>query len=441
MNTYTFHISFYDLAFLGTIFVGLTIAFFLWFTKIINRTANRLLALALLTIVFQIVWVLSINIQIGNYFPRWSWIPLQFSLALGPLIYLYVLKITGSENKLSWKDFLHFLPLILQQAALILEIKESLRTGAATYDTQIFKQMSSILHLTGFISVIVYLYLSLRLIERFYQQLKFNNESDRSRVELQWLRRLLLGLGLAWLLWIPFTAVDFFYYHRQLSIQAYDPLYLFLAIILIRIAAKVLFRPELELAGSANPISKLSSQAVLKQKGAWLKKTMVANMFYQDAELTLSSLAEKLEIQPKELSRIVNTGLKKNFNDFINEYRVKDAIMKMQDPAFDHITLLGIAFDAGFNSKSTFNRIFKQMTGKSPVEYKAELKKERPNRDLRRSPQFSPVILSHQASPNWHDDILNRNYMFRIYLKNAWRHIMRHKTYSAINVMGLALGI
>ena len=120
---------------------------------------------------------------------------------------------------------------------------------------------------------------------------------------------------------------------------------------------------------------------------------------------------------------------------------LRDAILKMQDPAFDHITLLGIAFDAGFNSKSTFNRIFKQMTGKSPVEYKAELKKERPNHDLRRSPQFAPVILSHQTTQKWHDDKLNRNYMFINYFKTAWRHIKRHKTYSAINVMGLALGI
>ncbi len=188
-------------------------------------------------------------------------------------------------------------------------------------------------------------------------------------------------------------------------------------------------------------ISKPPSPAALKQKATWLKKAMETNRYYQDAELTLSSLAEKLEMQPKELSRIINTGLKKNFNDLINEYRVRDIVQKMQNPAFDHITLLGIAFEAGFNSKSTFNRTFKQMTGKSPVEYKAELKKERPNHDLRRYPQFVPVISYHKTTPKWHDEKLNRNYMFKIYFKNAWRHIMRHKTYSAINVMGLSLGI
>ena len=58
---------------------------------------------------------------------------------------------------------------------------------------------------------------------------------------------------------------------------------------------------------------------------------------------------------------------------------------KMQDEDYSHLTLLGIAYESGFNSKSTFNRIFKEMTGKSPAEYKAYLKKERPIRDLGRS--------------------------------------------------------
>ena len=441
MNAYTFHISLYDLAFLGTIFIGLNIAVFLWFTKGINRAANRFLALALVIVILRMAWLLGIDIGLSSYYAHWSWLPLQFSLALGPLIYFYVLKITRPEYKFRSKNLLHFSPLLLELGAQALEIRDSIKTGAATNNTTIFRQLEPILQLLAFISVSFYLYWSFTLIERFYQRLKFNNVSDRYRYELQWLRRLLVGFGLVWLLWIPFTAVDCFYYHRQLSIQAYYPLYLLLAIIMIRIAAKALFRPELAVPTLASPILKLPTPAALKQKGAWLKKAMETNMFYQDAELTLSSLAEKLEMQPKELSRIVNAGLKKNFNDFINEYRVRDAILKMQDPAFDHITLLGTAFDAGFNSKSTFNRIFKQMTGRSPVEYKAQLKKERPNHDLRRSPQFAPVILSHQTTQKWCDDKLNRSYMFKIYFKTAWRHIIRHKTYSAINVMGLALGI
>ena len=97
---------------------------------------------------------------------------------------------------------------------------------------------------------------------------------------------------------------------------------------------------------------------------------MKANLYYQEPELSLSSLAEKPDMHPHDLSKLINTVFKKNFNDFINEYRVRDVAAKMQDPAYDNITLLGIAFEAGFNSKATFNRTFKQITGKSPAEFK-----------------------------------------------------------------------
>ena len=72
----------YDLAFLGTIFIGLTFALQLWFTKKTNQTANKFLALALAVIVLWMARVLDIDIRLGACFTRWSWLPLQFSLAL-----------------------------------------------------------------------------------------------------------------------------------------------------------------------------------------------------------------------------------------------------------------------------------------------------------------------------------------------------------------------
>ena len=217
MNTYTFHITVYDLAFLGTMFIGLNIAAFLWFTKRVNRTANRLFAMALVVVVLRIVWVLGIDIGLSACYSHWGRLPLQFSLALGPLLYFYVLKITRPEYRFRWKDMLHFSPLLLELGAQVLEVKESIKTGAATYDMPIFRQLNPVLQLLAFVSVVIYLYLSHRLIERFYQRLKFNDRSDRYRYELRWLHRLLAGFGLLWLLWIPYTAVAYFYYHYPLG--------------------------------------------------------------------------------------------------------------------------------------------------------------------------------------------------------------------------------
>ncbi|MFI5159405.1 MAG: ABC transporter permease, partial [Sphingobacteriales bacterium] len=133
--------------------------------------------------------------------------------------------------------------------------------------------------------------------------------------------------------------------------------------------------------------------------------------------------------------------LKRSFNDFINEYRVQAAIRKMHDHAYDHITLLGIAYESGFNSQSTFSRIFKQITGKSPVEYKNDSKKEYPSYNLGSHPQFAPLISNHETTPKWFYQKLNRNYMFKNYFKIARRNLVRNKSYAAINVTGLAVGI
>ncbi|MBB3055330.1 hypothetical protein [Mucilaginibacter gotjawali] len=104
MNIYTSHISFYDVAALGIVFTGLNFALLLGFTKKLNRPANRFLAVALAVMVLWIVRILRID----------TTLPLQFSLAPGPLIYFYVLKLTRPEYQFSRKDWLHFVPALLE---------------------------------------------------------------------------------------------------------------------------------------------------------------------------------------------------------------------------------------------------------------------------------------------------------------------------------------
>ncbi len=440
MRSYTFHITLYDAAFFGMLFIGFTFILLLWFTKKANRQANRFLAIALAVAALWIAWIVAVDIHLADYMPFWSRLPMQFSLALGPLIYFYVLKITQPEHKFQRKDLLHFSPLLLELGAYALETVQSINTGAATYNTLVFLRLNPVLQLLAFVSVIVYLYKCHTLIEGFYQQQKFNG-GDRYRHELRWLHRLLIGFGMLWLLWTPFIAIDYFFYNYQLGAQAYYPLYFLLVVMIVWIAARAFLRPEIGSQQNAVPILKPLLPAELRQKGIWLKKAVKENRYYQDPELSLSSLAEKLGLTTHELSRIINAVLKKSFSDFINEYRVQDAARKMQDPAFDHITLLGIAFESGFNSQSSFNRIFKQTTGKSPVEYKNELKKEFPSYNLRSQQPIATVISSSETTPKWSQDKLNRNYMFRNYFKIARRNLMRNKSYAAINITGLAVGV
>ena len=98
-------------------------------------------------------------------------------------------------------------------------------------------------------------------------------------------------------------------------------------------------------------------QQLMREEQPWL-----------EPELTLAELAHRLRTNTSLLSHVINSGCGQNFNDFVNSYRVAEAERKLQDPRLGHYSLVGIALESGFNSKSTFNRVFKKLTGRTPSE-------------------------------------------------------------------------
>jgi AraC-like DNA-binding protein len=90
---------------------------------------------------------------------------------------------------------------------------------------------------------------------------------------------------------------------------------------------------------------------------------------YLNPELSLSDIAEQLKTNTSVLSAVINSGFDKNFNDFVNSYRIEDFKTKINTPQYKHLTLLAVAFDCGFNSKTTFNRAFKKLVGQNPSEF------------------------------------------------------------------------
>lgn len=135
-------------------------------------------------------------------------------------------------------------------------------------------------------------------------------------------------------------------------------------------------RLHFELAAGAedSPVSTLAlsekaekiSETEIEGWRSQIERLMATEKPWLDPELTLTELARSMQTNPSILSAAINRAFGKNFNDFVNEYRVEAVKQVLRDPAFSHFSLLGIGLECGFNSKSTFNRAFRKATGVAP---------------------------------------------------------------------------
>jgi AraC-like DNA-binding protein len=113
----------------------------------------------------------------------------------------------------------------------------------------------------------------------------------------------------------------------------------------------------------------LSEASELKVR---LLNLMTSERPYRNSKLTLPDLAAMLETTTHHLSQTLNSQIEANFYDFVNSYRVDEVKSRLADPSSRHLTILSIGLDAGFNSKSSFNSVFKKQTGMSPSEYRSK---------------------------------------------------------------------
>jgi len=101
---------------------------------------------------------------------------------------------------------------------------------------------------------------------------------------------------------------------------------------------------------------------------------MEQEKLYQETELTLHELASKLKVPTYQVSQALNEGMKKTFYDLVNGYRVEEAKRLLLDPKSINYTILSVGFEAGFNSKTTFNTVFKKFTGLTPTDFREQQK-------------------------------------------------------------------
>jgi AraC-like DNA-binding protein len=118
------------------------------------------------------------------------------------------------------------------------------------------------------------------------------------------------------------------------------------------------------------------SNEKMKRVVAKILFLMEEEKLYLETELTLQELADRVEAPAYQISQAINEGLNKNFYDLINAYRVDEAKQLLLNPTNSNFTILSVAFEAGFNSKTTFNTVFKKFTGLTPTDFRAQRKLE-----------------------------------------------------------------
>ena len=202
--------------------------------------------------------------------------------------------------------------------------------------------------------------------------------SYRENVDLLWLRRMVIIFTMITIIVFPIGLISYFIFH---SIIFADYLFYLTLVVFIFLLGYWGYQQG-EIFSFYGPIDahngkennktfvvSQETQRLFKQKSQEIKQLMIDSKPYLNPRLTIHDLAHDIEVQPHMLSKIINKEFHSNFFEFVNFYRVEEFKKKIKSGEFNNLTILGTALECGFNSKSSFNRIFKESTGITPGDY------------------------------------------------------------------------
>ena len=314
---------------------------------------------------------------------------IYFGLALGPLIYFYVRAVTTSDFKFKRKELWHFLPVLLFAIyRIFIFVYDANQLGfedqqnGVLMTTLDFAFMGNFWEAIFYIQHLLYLAFTLQLFFQYKRQIQ-QYFSNTYKLKLNWILSFLVLYSFLFLYSLIQLFVD-------LSILELNWMqkwwYQFIsAIVVIYVGIKGYFTDTTTLNGLDFKLPKNGSRAftfrentmtyqISEHKDLEKRKVEVTTYLeekqpYLQADLNLKDLAAALKMSRSQLSEIINLGFQKNFNDFINSYRVEAVKNMLSEGKHKQLSLLGIAYECGFNSKATFNRAFKRLTLTSPTEF------------------------------------------------------------------------
>lgn len=375
---------------MDTIFtIGIFLSFFLQFLLLAKKkasTSDRILAIWMFVFGLHLFSYYLHSLGYWDIYPHLSGIHHPFPLLHGPFLYLYVLFSVKSEQRFQWLNYLHFTPAALFYLYMIPFLFFYTEEQKLMVNQGVIDDYSGFITFSLFafiISGIVYVALSYRLLKR-YDDLTHQNFAFRESIDLNWLKFFIWGIGAIFIVTTIVIMLEeglgvaFGFNTDQIFFVLIIAFIFFLGFSGIR--HRNIFTDQIN--GDLQIVEPKSSgeykRSGLKTEDAkqyhkQLVRLMETDKPYLEPKLTLSNLADELDISANHLSQVINQCEGKNFFDFVNSYRVEEYKERAADPAYQNFSILAIALDSGFNSKSSFNQVFKKFTGKTPSQYLSEV--------------------------------------------------------------------
>jgi len=367
--------------------IGIFIAVFLSLLLLVKKNksrADKILFFWLIFISFtQILRYFAFNEYFYKY-PHWLGVELALPVLHGVLLYFYVIEITGNTIQKKGVMFLHFIPIVL---LILLTIPFYQLTGIEKIkvykgNVEGFEWYLIIQTIIVAVSGFAYSIWSLIIIIRHQTRIK-DKFSNTDKKELQWLKYLSIGNGLIYVLSIFFKG-DIIYIAVVILVLfigffGINQLNIFNSTIALektleqepettnnKLEVKEVVKPKVttEKYEKSGLNEEMASQIYTKLN-ALVKETAI----YKNEELTLVELAKQLKAHPNHLSQVINEMEGKNFYNYINSLRIKEFIKIASLPENKKYTMISLAYDCGFSTKSTFNKHFKLNTGKTPTDF------------------------------------------------------------------------
>jgi AraC-like DNA-binding protein len=373
----------------GLVFIIGSIQAFIFLLLLLTKkqklVADKILAVWFAVIALHLLIRYIYSAGYISYLPHLLGTHIGFPLLYGPLLLIYVESLTNKNQRIPKINALHFIPFIVVIVASFpllfqtAEYKLDIINGNIEYK-KFYLPIIMMQLLTG----PVYVVWVLLKIKRHKSQIG-QLFSYTEKIELKWLKNLTISLAAVWfiifvvyIIWELFdVAFDF---EKELIIYTGVTVFVFF------IGFKGLkqspafsvysgFGKEQTdndgLRDSSSGINKeFKSEDYSKQEVEKLIKHMDEKKPYLEEKLMLSDIAHELGMRQYKLTKLINDEFKMNFFNFINSYRIEEVKKQLINPKNNNFTVLAIAFDCGFSSKASFNRIFKKMMNQTPSEYR-----------------------------------------------------------------------